>query len=377
MSRSKSRSKLAKVVGAPVVVATLLLLGVPQLAFGATPLPVVLSFTASKTTIPDVGGRVVFRASLRYAASCEITVSPGLKGFPKSFGCSSDRVTKTVLLGSNKSPSPISYPFGLGLQNKSGTATATNVVVTEGAAPPPISFTPPPPGNPTTLVFAAEGVFVADNPVSVTVKNNSSSTQLITSVAMGTVGDPNDFSLTRNNCGYVTAHATCSLAVQFDPTGAGIRTEVVNLLDASWGSTGTTVQLKLRGMGVWATATVSNSHIRDNVLIFPTDQTELKASAPLSVTVTNVGAVPLYISGMAVTGGEATDFLAAPDTCINQVVDPPAYPLIVSIGQSCTFTLEFDPSGTGIRTSSVVVADNTLGTETEVGVEGTGVADQS
>jgi len=49
----------------------------------------------------------------------------------------------------------------------------------------------------------------------------------------------------------------------------------------------------------------------------------------------------------------------------------------VSIGQSCTFTLEFDPSGTGIRTSSVVVADNTLGTETEVGVEGTGVADQS
>ncbi|MGA2804511.1 MAG: choice-of-anchor D domain-containing protein [Acidimicrobiales bacterium] len=374
MSRSKARSKLAMAVTVPVVVATMVLLGVPQLAFGATPLPVVLSFTASRTTIRDVGGKIVLRASLRYAASCEMTVSPSLKGFPASFTCSSDRVTKAVVLRSNKSPSPISYTFGLELQNASGTATATNVVVTEGAAPPPISFTPPPPGNPTTLVFPAEGVFVADNPISVTVKNNSSSTQLITSVAMGTVGDPNDFSLPRNNCGYITAHATCSLAVQFDPTGAGLRTEVVNLLDASWGASGTTVHLKLRGTGVWATATVSNSHVRNNVLVFPTDETLLKASAPQSVTVTNVGAVPLYISGMAVTGGEATDFLAAPDTCINELVNPPVYPLIVSIGQSCTFTLEFDPSGTGERTSSVVVADNTLGTETELGVEGTGVA---
>ncbi len=162
--------------------------------------------------------------------------------------------------------------------------------------------------------------------------------------------------------------------MQFDPTGAGLRTEVVNLLDASWGASGTTVQLKLRGTGVWATATVSNSHIRNNVLVFPTDETLLKASAPQSVTVTNVGAVPLYISGMAVTGGEATDFIAAPDTCINELANPPVYPLIVSIGQSCRFTLAFDPSGTGERTSSVVVADNTLGTDTELGIEGTGVA---
>ena len=374
MSRSKTRSKLAMVVTAPVVVATLALLGMPQLA-GATPLPVVLSFTASKTTMPDSGGSIIFKASLRYAALCEITVSPSLRGFPKSFSCSSNRVKQSVTLRANKSPSPISYTFGLQLENTAGTATATNVVVTEGAAPPPISFTPPPPGNPTTLVFGSEGVFVADIPVSVTVKNNSSSTQLITSAAMGTVGDPNDFSLTRNNCGYITAHATCSLAAQFDPTGAGVRTGVVNLLDASWGSAGTTVQLKLRGTGVWATATVSNNNIRNNVLTFPASQTVLKASGPQSVTVTNVGAVPLYISGMGVTGGEATDFLVAPGTCINQLLpNPPGYPLIVSIGQSCTFTVAFDPSGTGTRTSSVVVADNTLGTETELGVEGTGMA---
>ena len=82
--------------------------------------------------------------------------------------------------------------------------------MTEGAAPPPISFTTPT-GSPTTLVFAAEGVFVGDDPLIVTVHNNSSKTQIITAVTITPVGDPTDFLLNRNNCGYVTSHANCSL----------------------------------------------------------------------------------------------------------------------------------------------------------------------
>ena len=374
MSRSKVLSKLAMAVTAPIAAATLVLASAPQVALAATPLPVVLSFTASKTTVPDVGGKIVLRATLRYGSSCQITVSPSLKGFPKSFSCSSDRVTQSVNLRSNESPNPISYTFGMTLKNSAGSAVATNVVVTEGAAPPPISFTPPPPGNPTTLVFAPEGVFVADDPLVVTVKNNSSTTQLITTVAIGTVGEPSDFLLNRNNCGYVTAHATCSLAVQFQPTGAGIRTDVVNVLDASWGTTGTTVQLKLRGTGVWATATVSNEYIDHNVLSFPTTQVLYKQSTFQNVSVSNVGSVPLYISGISDTGGESTDFPVVADTCINELTVPPSYPLIVSIGHSCTFQVAFDPSGTGIRTTNVVLDDNTLGTQTQLQVQGTGVA---
>ena len=49
----------------------------------------------------------------------------------------------------------------------------------------------------------------------------------------------------RRRSATVTPRRASSLAVQFDPTGAGLRTEVVNLLDASWGASGTTVQLKL------------------------------------------------------------------------------------------------------------------------------------
>jgi hypothetical protein len=152
----------------------------------------------------------------------------------------------------------------------------------------------------------------------------------------------------------------------------------MNVVDASWGTTGTTLQLQLRGTGVWAAATVSNTNIRNNVLSFPTSQVLLTPSTPQSVTLTNVGSVPLYISGIGLTGGESPDFDAPaaplePGTCINQLTIPPSYPLIVSVGHSCTLKVFFDPSGTGTRTSNVVVVDNTLGAQTQLGLEGTGI----
>ena len=374
MFHFKVRSKLAMAVTVPIVVATVAVVGTPQFALGASrPVPVVLSFTAAKTSIPDAGGNVVLKARLKYASSCKIMVSPSLKGFPVSFSCSSDLVRRSVTLRANNSGNTITYTFGMIVKNSTGSTTATNIIVTEGAAPSPISFTPPPPGSPKTVVFAPEGVFVADDPLVVTVTNNSSTTQDITSAAISTVGDSADFILVRNNCAYVTAHASCSLAIQFQPSGAGIRTGAISVVDASWGTTGTTLQLQLRGTGVWAAATVSNNYIRNNVLVFPTSQVLLNPSPVQNVTVTNVGSVPLYISpyGISLTGGESTDFSVTMDTCGNQI--NVSDPLIVSIGHSCTFAVTFAPSGTGTRTSNVVVADNTLGAQTQLGLEGVGI----
>jgi hypothetical protein len=290
-------------------------------------------------------------------------------------------VKQSVTLSGNKTASPITYTFGMIVKNSTGSTTATNVVVTEGAGSPPISFTPPPPGNPTTVVFAPEGVFVADDPLIVTVTNNSSATQDIASAAISTVGDSADFSLTMNNCANVTPHANCSLAIQFKPSGAGIRTGAISVVDSSWGATGTTVQLKLSGTGVWATATVSSTYIHGNVFTFPTSQVVLTQSPLQSVTLTNVGTVPLYIqpyslgpppTGIAITGGDVTDFTTMLDTCSNQINT--ADPLIVSVGYSCTFEVSFEPSGTGNRTSNVVVVDNTLGGETQLQLKGVGIA---
>jgi hypothetical protein len=367
MFRSSIRSKMVMAVATPIVVATVALLGMPQIALGASAgspsaIPVVLSFTATRTTIPDTGGSIVLKAKLKYALSCNITVSESLRGFPRTLSCSSDRVAQSVTLRANKAPNQITYTFGMIVKNKAGSATATNVVVTEGVAPPPISFTTPT-GNPTTLVFPDEGVFVADDPLIVTVHNDSSTTQLITGVAIGTVGDPTDFILNRNNCGYITKHANCSLAVQFQPQGAGTRTGVVNILDASWGTGGTTAPLKLEGMGVWATATVANANLRGNTLTFPLQYGVGTTSPAQFVTLLNSGKVPLYVSGITDTGRESADFIVTAGNCVE----------IISVHQSCTFGVVFDPSGAGFRATNIVVDDNTLGTQTQIAVQGTGV----
>jgi hypothetical protein len=370
MFGSRVRSKLLVVVVAAIAAATLVV-GTPLAAFGASnaskpsPIPVVVSFTSSKATFTNVGGKLTLKAKLKYGETCKVTVSPKLSGFPKNFACTTS-FSKSVTLATNKADNPISYTFGVVVKNKAGSGIGTNVVVTEGQAPPPISFTP------STLTFAPEGVFVADAPQIVTVHNNSSTTQLITGVTIGTTGDPSDFILNKNNCSYITAHANCSLAVQFQPSGAGLRTGTVNVLDSTWGTAGATAYLDLRGAGVWATATVENANISSNVLTFPgTGQGVLTASAYQYVTVVNVGTVPLYVSGISVTGGESSDFSITAGNCINQLTN--SYPLIVGVGESCTFGALFEPSSASIRTTNVVVDDNTLGTQTQLQLQGTGV----
>ena len=163
MSNSRLLSKLAVAITVPVLATTLAVVGTPIASFGASALPVVLSFNATKTSVPNAGGKITLHAKLRYAASCYIKVSRRVQGFPKTISCSSDKVTETVTLPPNRSENPITYTFEMNVKNKAGSTRATNIVVTEGAAPPPISFTTPN-GSPTTLVFPAEGVFVGDEP---------------------------------------------------------------------------------------------------------------------------------------------------------------------------------------------------------------------
>jgi hypothetical protein len=213
-------------------------------------------------------------------------------------------------------------------------------------------------------------VFVADDPLVVTVHNNSPTTQVITGVTIGTTGDPNDFLLNRNNCGYISSHQTCSLAVQFTPSGAGNRTGVVDIVDSSWGKAGATVALKLQGPGVWADATVASANIKGNLLAFPAQYGVATTSSVQYVSLVNVGNVPLYISGLGDTGGESTDFPVTPGNCVNPVTA--TFPLVVAVGQSCTFDVAFEPSASGLRTTNVVVDDNTIGTQTQLQVQGTG-----
>jgi hypothetical protein len=136
----------------------------------------------------------------------------------------------------------------------------------------------------------------------------------------------------------------------------------MSVTDASWGSAGTTVHLPLDGTGIWAIATLANTNIAGNILYYP-NQGVATQSPDQYITVSNAGVVPLYIGTITTVGGEVLDFDVDYSNC----------PQIVSVGQSCTFGVSFKPLGSGLRTTYAVVTDNTLATDTQLQLQGTGV----
>ena len=139
MFGSKVRSKLAMVLTAPIV-ATVAIVGSSPLAFAAeraVPAPVVVSFTATPATLTYLGGKVVLAATLNYASSCVLSVTPSVKGLPKSFPCSNS-VMRKISLPINKTAAAISYSFGLTVRNKTAAIAATPAVVAEPAIPAPV-----------------------------------------------------------------------------------------------------------------------------------------------------------------------------------------------------------------------------------------------
>ena len=85
------------------------------------------------------------------------------------------------------------------------------------------------------------------------------------------------------------------------------------------------------------------------------------SSSPQSVTVTNVGGATLTINSIAVSGGNAGDFTAT-NNCGGGLVP----------NGSCTINVNFVPTTTGARTSSVAISDNAPGTPQTIALSGTG-----
>jgi Abnormal spindle-like microcephaly-assoc'd, ASPM-SPD-2-Hydin/Galactose oxidase, central domain len=74
-----------------------------------------------------------------------------------------------------------------------------------------------------------------------------------------------------------------------------------------------------------------------------------ESAAPQIVTVTNVGAQSLAISGATLGGLDPSDFAITADPCAGRML---------AFEQSCALTVQFTPTATGARTASVVLSDN-------------------
>jgi hypothetical protein len=199
--------------------------------------------------------------------------------------------------------------------------------------------------NPTALTFPAQLVFTSSQVQSVTLSNISAGTLFIDSLVVA-----GQFAQT-NNCGdSLSAGASCSINVSFQPLNRGTLTGSITITDNAPNSPQT---VSLTGTGTF-------------IQLIPTSinfgtQPIHTTSVGHKIAVTNKGSVAVAVSSIAIVGQNAGDF-AQTNTCGSSIAS----------GATCTITVTFTPTVRGNRTANVSITDNGGGSPQKVSLQGVG-----
>ena len=190
----------------------------------------------------------------------------------------------------------------------------------------------------TTLAFANTMVASTSDPQTITLTNSGNVALTISSVAASGT-NANDFNLT-NNCGTsLAASASCTLSLTFSPSAAGSRSATITFNDSATPATQT---VTLTGTGAQAMASLSA-----NSLTFAASPVNTTTAAQ-TVTLTNSGNATLTISGVALSGANASDFNLTNNCGAS-----------LAASASCTLSVTFKPAAAGTRSATITVSDST------------------
>jgi len=194
-----------------------------------------------------------------------------------------------------------------------------------------------------------ENVTSENVPAVVTVLNAGTAPLQISGIA--TTGD---FAETNNCVGTLPAGGgVCTINVTYTPTVLAPETEQLAITDSAAGSPHL---VTLTGTGVTGVAQVQFS---PSSLVFPATIINT-TSASQTVTMTNNGETALTVTNIT-----ATDGFAETNTC-------PSYPFTMAVGGSCSFSVTFSPTTTGVIKGSLTVTDNVTSGASSVALTGTG-----
>ncbi len=204
--------------------------------------------------------------------------------------------------------------------------------------------------TPSSLAFADQLVGTTSPAQTVTLTDTGGAALTISSIAAS-----GDFAQT-NNCpvspNTLAVGASCTITVTFRPTTTGTRRGGVTISDDAAGSP---QSVSLTGNGVAPAVTILPAS-----LSFP-DQLVGTTSQPQTATLTNSGGAALTISSISASG----DF-AQTNNC-------PISPNTLAAGASCTTTVTFTPTTTGVRRGSVNITDDASGSPQSLSLSGNGV----
>jgi hypothetical protein len=206
--------------------------------------------------------------------------------------------------------------------------------------------------DPTSLKFAQLGVGGTSSYYPVTITNTGNAPVLIERVY--TTGD---FRLYQTGC-VVTLRvgSTCTNYVEFAPAAAGALSGTLVVED---NATGNPQSIPLTGTGVAAAPAAVAS---PDGLNFGTQAVATTTPTQLSVSLYNIGNVPIEVTGTTITGTDPGDYQIAENACLDVVVVP---------GRTCAVYLTFTPGAATARPATLNFVD-AAGTQS-VPLAGTGV----
>jgi len=195
-----------------------------------------------------------------------------------------------------------------------------------------------------SLTFATQLLGTSSPARPVTLTNFGTMTLTIASIA--TTGDFHE----TNTCGSsLVPLASCTLSVTFKPMQKGSRSGALSVTDNAPGSP---QAVSLKGVGTVVELNPSGLSFGTHII---------GSSTNLSTTLTNISSAALSISGITITGTNAGDF-SQTNNCGTGAAG----------GGSCTITVTFKPTATGVRSADLSVSDNGGGSPQFVGLSGTG-----
>jgi hypothetical protein len=214
--------------------------------------------------------------------------------------------------------------------------------------------------NPTSLAFAGQNIGTTSGAMTATLSNPG--TDVLNISGFSIVGaDSGEFSISANTCPPSLApNGSCSISATFTPAAAGVRGAWIAVTDNAYNVTGATQYLTLGGTGI----AVPQAGIAPGSLTFPSTVINF-AGTPQNVTLTNSGTGPLSISGVTITGTNASSF-----------TDVSGCGVSLPAGANCTIAVTFKPVATGASSATLTVTDNAnnvAGSTQSVTLAGTGL----
>jgi Beta-propeller repeat/HYDIN/CFA65/VesB-like, Ig-like domain len=215
---------------------------------------------------------------------------------------------------------------------------------------------------PARVNFGGQTLDVRSSLQSVSLINAGTAPLSITAIAISPVSTTEgittatDFTESDDCVGTIAAGGgSCTINIAFTPSTPGLETGQISITDDAANSPHT-INLSGTGSGAATAVTVTPTNLQFG------NQNVGSVSATQTVTITNTGTATLSISSITANG----DYLQT-NTC-------GALLNLLNVGQSCTVTVSFQPTASGVRSGTVSISDNASGSPQTVTLSGTGVA---